>query len=121
MDLDKIQKLSSYERYVFSMKEIVDSKELWTIVDIKGDIALSVIDDKRVVSLWAYENFIESNIEGAWEECFPFKIKLEDFDNLITSLILENDYLINIFPINGMSGFVVSINEFIRDLKNNLT
>ncbi len=36
------------------------------------------------------------------------------------SFIIENEYLINVFPIGNKTGFVVNINEFIKDLNDEL-
>jgi len=33
---------------------------------------------------------------------------------------LENNYLINVFPMNNKTGFVVSLEEFERDLSEEL-
>lgn len=119
-EIENVVRLKPFERYKYFIKKVADYEELWTIVDEKGDIALSVVDGKTFISFWTAEAFIKGNLEDSWKECVPFKIDLDDFEDTIISLIAENDYLINVFPAYGKSGFVVNINEFMRDLNEEL-
>lgn len=118
--IENISNLIPFERHKYFIRRIADYEELWTIVDKSGDIALSVLENKTLVSFWADEDFIENNLSNGWEKCVPFKINLEDFAETIIPLIEENNYLINVFPLNGKSGFVVNLEEFARDLNEEL-
>lgn len=119
-EIEHVSKLEPFKRYQYFIKKIADFEELWTIIDENGDIALSDLDDKTFISFWSAEPFIRSNLDGGWKDCNPFKISLDDFEDTMVSLIADNNYLINVFPVNGKSGFVVSLNEFIRDLNEEL-
>jgi len=119
-EIINVSKLESLKRYKYFMKKIADFQELWTIMDENGEIALSDLDDKTFVPFWSAKDFIESNLISEWEKCLPFKLTLDNLEEDIISWISEKNYLINVFPVNGKSGFVVDIHEFIRDLNEEL-
>ncbi|WP_312901539.1 DUF2750 domain-containing protein [Chryseobacterium taichungense] len=117
---ENILKLEPYKRYQYFIKKIADFEELWTIVDEDGNYALSDVDNHTLISLWTSEEFVKSNLEQGWEKCKPIKLTLDELREELFELIVDEGYLINIFPINGRSGFVVNLNEFIRDLDEEL-
>lgn len=115
-EIENVSKLKPYKRYEYFIRKIADFEELWTLVDNNEDLALSHVDEKIMISFWSTEDFITSNLDDNWKGFKPLKITLDNFEEKIIPVIEENDYLINVFPVNGRSGFVVSLNEFIRDL-----
>jgi hypothetical protein len=119
-EIESVSNLSPIERYKYFIKKIADYEEVWTILDENGDYALSDIDDKIFISFWSSKEFIYSNLDGGWEKCIPKKISFDDLENEIFDLIAVEGYLINVFPVNGKSGFVVELNEFARDLSEEL-
>jgi len=119
-EIESVSKLVPYKRYKYFIKKIVDFEELWTLVDKNNNIALSNVDDKVLVSFWTAKDFIESNLDDNWKGFIPFKMNIDHLEEKIFPLIVENNYLINVFPVNGKSGFVVNINEFVRDLNEEL-
>lgn len=119
-EIENVSKLKPLDRYNYFIRKIADFEELWTIVDKNGDIALSKVDDNILVSIWSAKDFIKSNLDNGWKKCVPLKLNLDDFEKTIMPLIIKNNYLINVFPANGKSGFVVNINEFIKDLNEEL-
>lgn len=119
-EIENVSKQKSFDRYQYFIRKVADFEEFWTIIDDKGDIGLSVINEKTFISLWTAEDFIKSNINGNWKNHTPVKMTLDDFDELLKPIILKNDYLISVFPVNSKSGFVVNFDEFVRDLNNEL-
>ena len=119
-EIESVSKLEPFKRYKYFIKKIADFEEIWTIVDKNGDIALSDIEEKTFISFWTAEPFIKSNLNKGWKKCTPVKLDLDNFEETVSPLIKENNYLINVFPVNGKSGFIVNIDEFIRDLNEEL-
>jgi hypothetical protein len=117
---ENILKLNPFERYQYFIKKIADFEELWTIVDENGDYAISEVEGKNLISFWTIEEFIESNLGDGWENCKPIRLDLDDLEEDLFNLIASEGYLINVFPINGRSGFIVSLAEFKRDLNDEL-
>ena len=119
-EIENVSNLAPFKRYRYFIKKIADFEELWTLTDENGDVALSKVGDNTLVSFWTAKPFVNNNLEGGWEKCSPHKLNLDEFEETFLPLIVENGYLINVFPVNGKSGFVVNINEFTRDLNEEL-
>lgn len=119
-EIDYVSKLEPFKRYEYFIRKVADFQELWTIIDNNGAISLSDIEKHRLVSFWTAEDFIQSNLTGNWKGFTPIKIDLDNLDDTIIPFIEENEYLLSIFPVNGKSGFVVNLEEFIRDLNDEL-
>jgi hypothetical protein len=118
--IENIKKLEPFQRYQHFIKRIADFEELWTIIDEDGDYALSSLDEFTLIPFWSAEEFIASNLEEGWENCKSLKLTLNDLEDSIFEIIASENYLINVFPVDGRSGFVVSLNEFCRDLNEEL-
>ena len=69
---------------------------------------------------WPKPDYIISNLNSGWLNCKPKRLILDDLEIEIFALIESQDYLINVFPINGKTGFVVNLDEFARDLSDAL-
>ncbi|MFV5703098.1 DUF2750 domain-containing protein [Flavobacterium sp. XS2P12] len=119
-EFDNVIKLTPFDRYRYFVKKVADFEELWTITDMDGNYALSDIDENVMISFWPKLEYIDSNLANGWEECRPKKLTLDDLEDEIFDLIASQNYLINIFPVNGKSGFIVSLDEFARDLSDEL-
>ena len=119
-EIENVSRLEPFKRYKYFIKKIADFEEIWTIIDRNGDIGLSDIDNKILIPMWPKEPYIKSCLEDNWRNHISFKITLDNFEETIIPFISENDYLINVFPVGKKTGFVVNLNEFIRDLNEEL-
>ncbi|MFN3773528.1 DUF2750 domain-containing protein [Cloacibacterium normanense] len=115
-EIESVIKLEPFERYKYSLKRIADNETLYTIKRDNETIAISDLDDEKLIPFWSAKQFAELNITDEWNEFYVEEISLDDFENEIVDFINENNFLMNIFPINNKTGFVVSLDEFIRDL-----
>ena len=116
-EIKSVIKLEPFERYKYSLKRIADNETLYTIKRDNETIAISDLDDEKLIPFWSAKQFAELNITDEWNEFYVEEISLDDFENEMVDFINENNFLMNIFPINNKTGFVVSLDEFIRDLK----
>lgn len=112
--------LAPQKRYDYFIKKIADAQQLWTIVDSEGNYAISMIDKHSLISFWPEEEFIASNLEENWEDYKPLLLTLDDLSDNVIDYIAQEGLLINVFPLNGRSGFVVDLEEFSRDLTTEL-
>ena len=119
-EIDSVIKLEPFERYKYSLKRIADNETLYTLKKSNDIIAISHLDDEKLIPFWSAKQFAELNITDEWEDFYIEEISLDDFENEIIAFIEENNFLINVFPINNKTGFVVSLDEFIRDLNEEL-
>jgi len=119
-EIENVLKLEPFERYKYFIRKVADFEEFWTIVDDKGDLGVSIVNNKTLISVWTAEDFIKSTLKDNWKNHAPIKMTLDDFEELITPIILENNYLIAVFPVNNKSGFIVTFDEFVKDLNEEL-
>lgn len=119
-EIENVSKQEPFDRYKYFIRKVADFEEFWTIVDEKGDLGLSVVNEKTLIALWTAEDFIKSNLDGNWKNHTPVKMTLDDFKELISPIVLENNYLISVFPVNSKSGFIVTFDEFVRDMNKEL-
>ncbi|MHA3788660.1 DUF2750 domain-containing protein [Flavobacterium hauense] len=112
--------LSPNELYPHFLKTIAETDELWTLIDNDGRFALFEVNNKTVFSVWPDETSIESNITPDWQDYIPFKINLDELEETIIPLIRQNNYFINIFPVDSRTGYLVALNDFVRELNREL-
>ena len=104
------------DRYKHFFKTISATNELWTLIDNDGSFALFEVNNTIVFSLWPDEASIESNLTPDWADYIPFKIDFNALEETILPIIRQNNYLINIYPVEGRIGHLVSLIDFVADL-----
>ncbi|TZG00041.1 DUF2750 domain-containing protein (plasmid) [Chryseobacterium panacisoli] len=119
-EIENILRLEPIKRYEYFIKKAADFEQLWTIIDQDGDYVISEIDEFNLISFWPAEEFVTLYLERGWDDCKPIKLTLDDLKENIFDIINSENYLINVFPVNGKSGFVVNLEEFNRDLQEEL-
>lgn len=119
-ELEEVSKLEPFKRYQYFIKKIADYEEVWTIIDVEEDYALCDIGEYTLISLWPNKEFIGSNLNKQWSMCKPLKLTLDDLYTHLYPLITKEGFLLNVFPINGKAGFIVSLEEFNTDLNEEL-
>ena len=117
---DNISNKSPKLRYAYFLQKIAQSKELWTLVDSEGAFALFEVENTIVISLWSDEAYIESNLTPDWAEYIPFKLSMDALQEILIPFIRQNNYLINVFPVDSRVGHIVSLNDFIKDINREL-
>ena len=120
-DIKIISNLSPTERYRHFIQTVAESGELWTVIDRDGNFTLEEIESNTVLSFWTNESFIESNLTPDWKECIPYKLDMDALENVVIPLIRQNNYLINVFPVNSRTGYIVTLIDFVKDLNNTLS
>jgi hypothetical protein len=118
-EIENILKLNPFERYQYFIRKIADYEIAYTLIFPNGNYAISTIDDKELFPIWSAKEFTELCKTDGWKDCKIVELSFEDFEETIFDLIDENDFLINVFPIEK-TGFVVNLEEFSRDLNEEL-
>lgn len=119
-EIENVSKLSPKSRYDYFIRKIADFEELWTIIDANSDFTLAEVENNTVISFWTHEAFIESNLTPDWSDCVPFKLDIDTLQDIVIPLIRQNNYLINVFPVDSRIGYIVSLTDFVRDLNEEL-
>lgn len=89
---------------------------MFTLFSEEGNIAISSLEDELLLPLWSAPEFATLSLVDAWSNFQVTEISLEWFENEFIEVINKRNYLLNVFPIDRRTGFVVSLEEFIRDL-----
>lgn len=119
-ELENVSKLFPEDRYKYSIKKIADFEELFVLKDGDGNLAISIIDNFKAVSIWPTVEYVKSCQNGVWDQFQSYSYSLEELENDLLPLIRKERYVIDVLPVNNISGFVVSIDEFVRDLNEEL-
>ncbi|TGN30027.1 DUF2750 domain-containing protein [Empedobacter tilapiae] len=118
-EIENILKLTPFERYQYFIRKIADREIAYTFIFSNGDYAISTIDDKKLLPIWSAKEFAELSKTDGWENCIIIELTFDDFEETLFDYIDENNLLLNVFP-TDKTGFVVSLEEFARDLKDEL-
>ncbi|MDF2553335.1 MAG: hypothetical protein K0R77_2610 [Chryseobacterium sp.] len=115
-EIETVSNLEPFERYNYFIKKIADFEILYSLKSLEGNFAISETNNKYMFPIWSHEEFAKLNLNKEWENFEICEISLEELEEGIFHFILENNYLINVFPMNNKTGFVVNLEEFKRDL-----
>jgi hypothetical protein len=118
--INSVSTMGAFDRYRYFIKKIADYDEFWVLKNESNNLALSEVQGKTLLPFWSAEEFIQSCLNGQWARYVPEKITLEEFEANLLPLIADRNYLIDVFPVNNKAGFVVTLDEFVHDLNNEL-
>ncbi|WP_433631775.1 DUF2750 domain-containing protein [Chryseobacterium cucumeris] len=119
-EIDNVIYLEPFERYKYVIKKIADWEVFYTLVDKEGEYVLSEIEGKTLFPIWSAEEFAKLCMISGWQDTRIKKLDLDDLENEIIDFIADASYLINVFPVYDRTGFVVTLNEFAKDLNEEL-
>ena len=117
---NNLQQLPPHQRYLYFIKTLAETGELWTLIDENGNFALFEVEHTTVLSFWPEEHFIESNLTVDWQDYIPFKLDLDALEETVIPFMRQNKYLVNIFPVNSRTGHILPLNDFVNDFNNQL-
>ncbi|GEP98234.1 DUF2750 domain-containing protein [Chitinophaga cymbidii] len=118
-EIENVLKLDPFERYKYLIKRVADTQVMYAL-KLGSEWAIADIDENKVFSIWSAREFALLNATGVWETYDAVEINLDFFEKAIMPLLESNGFLLNVFSINNRSGFVVELDEFIRDLNDEL-
>ncbi|AQY22605.1 DUF2750 domain-containing protein [Riemerella anatipestifer] len=119
-EIESVVLLEPFERYKYFIKKVADWEIFFTLLNEDGNYALSKLDNYELFPLWSAREFAELCKINGWEKYSIKELSLDDLENEIIDFIIEGSYLINVFPIYDKTGFVVNLQEFTRDLNDEL-
>ena len=102
------------------MKKIADWEVFYTLLDEDGNYILSELDGNKLFPLWSAKEYAELCLINGWENYTIKEFNLDDLENEIIDFIADENCLINVFPVEDRTGFVVSLKEFSQDLGEEL-
>lgn len=105
------------KRYHYFIKKIADWEVFFTLVDENGEYVLSELEGEKLLPFWSAIEFAELCKISVWRNYTIKELCLSDLENGIIDFIVSSNCLINVFPVFDRTGFVVSLQEFMRDLR----
>lgn len=115
-EIENISSLKPFERYRYFMGKIADFEVLYSLKSKEGNYAISESENLYMFPMWSHKEFAQLNLDSGWENFEIIEISLDKLEKEIIPFISDNNYRINVFPLNNKTGFVVNIEEFRRDL-----
>lgn len=119
-EIESVSSLNPFDRYKYFIKRVADFEVMYTLVDERGRFAISEVEGNIMLSFWSAQEYAIINAANEWKNYRVQTITLGDFEKEVIDLISEQNYLLNIFPINDKTGFVVNIGEFAKDLASEM-
>jgi hypothetical protein len=119
-EIEAVVTLPPFDRYKYFIKKVADRESLYTLLSIDGDIAVSSIEEKVMVPFWPTEQYARLCLTDHWENFVVTEVSLPEFEENYLDLISTNNFLINVFPVNHKTGFIVDLEELTRDLNDEL-
>lgn len=119
-EVNSVSTMGAFDRYRYFIKKVADYDEIWILKDKLDNYALSEVEGNILLPFWSAKEFVQSCLNGEWEHYKPVKVTLDEFETNLLSLINEKKYLIDVFPVDNKAGFVVTVDEFLNDLNNEL-
>lgn len=119
-EIKAVANLEPLKRYKYLIKKVADNEVFYTLLNSENDYAISELENHFLIPFWSAKEFAESCLIENWKNYKITEIALDDFEEKIIDFLNENNYLMNIFPIENKTGFIVDVNEFVRDLNDEL-
>lgn len=115
-EVSALNKKPSKVRRDYSIKKIADWEEIYVLKDEHSQLAYGDIDGHLVIPIWPSLIMANGNAVEQWDNFSGHSYSIEDFFKLFEREEKNVELLISLYPINGESGFVMSLEEFMRDL-----
>ncbi|MBV8253539.1 MAG: DUF2750 domain-containing protein [Chitinophaga sp.] len=119
-EIDSVMALPPFDRYQYAIKWIADGEALYILMN-EAALALEEVDDHKVIPIWSAAEYAALSKNGDWADFEVTAVSLEEFEVDYIPLIVENNYLLDVFSVGGKAGFVVTLGEFLRDLDDELS
>jgi len=117
IEIKKVSALESFARYKYAIKRIADQDVIFVLKNEEDLWAISEVDNTKLFPIWPALEYAVNCLDSGWSKFSPLKISINEFQDEIIPQLENEGILLNIFPVGLNTGFVVDVEEFIRDLK----
>lgn len=115
-----VSALPSFERYKYFIKRLADTEIMYSLISPRGDWAISEVETAKLFPLWSAREFASQCRILGWSEFDIKEISLEIFEDELIDFIESEGFLLNIFPVDENTGFIVDLDEFAKDLSDEM-
>jgi len=119
-EIENVSKLEPIKRYQYFIKRIADHTFIFTLRNQDGSWAISSVENNKLFPIWPAAEYAQKCAIDEWENFSVERLSLNRFRTELMNSIREEKFLLNIFPVSKTTGFVVDLEEFQRDLQEEL-
>ena len=119
-EIRSVSALDEFKRYQYSIKRIADHTKIYSLKNETEDWAISTIENNKLFPVWPAQEYAESSAIDSWNGFKVQEISIHTFQKDIMTSIEAEGFLLNVFPVGKTTGFVVDLDEFVNDLKEEL-
>lgn len=99
---------------------MADFESVITLAHEDGTWALAEVEGKTLVSIWLAAVYANANATDRWKNCKSLVVPLNELMSSRLEVFAGNNFLINVFSVQGKTGFVVTPDELKADLGEEL-
>jgi hypothetical protein len=114
--IDEISRYDEEKRLKYSVKTMVQERQIWILTDEHGCVMLNT-EDEDCVPVWPNQEFAEQWATGEWDNCKAEAISLNKWHSRWTHGLEEDELAVVVFPNQNEEGVVLFPDEFDFELK----
>ena len=118
--VEQVLALKPFERYQHTIKKAADFELIYTLAHEDGTLAIAEVEGESLISFWPAAIYAEANAVDAWANYYTLAVSLKELLTTHLELFKKNGFLVNVFPKQDKTGFIVSPGEFRVDLEEEL-
>jgi hypothetical protein len=119
-EIKSVSSLEPFKRYQYLIKRVADSEKIYTLESDEGNWASSTTSGHHLFPIWSAREYATNSAIDAWSNFKVVEEDLDDFLEITLPKIQVQGLLLNVFPVDEKTGFVVNTIEFVRDIEDEL-
>lgn len=118
--IDEISRYDEEKRLKYSVKTMVQERQIWILTDEHGCVMLNT-EDEDCVPVWPNQEFAEQWATGEWDNCKAEAISLNKWHSRWTYGLEDDELAVVVFPNQNEEGVVLFPDEFDFELKKQVS
>ncbi|MBY6197854.1 DUF2750 domain-containing protein [Vibrio hangzhouensis] len=114
--IDEISRYDEEKRLKYSVKTMVQERQIWILTDEHGCVMLNT-EDEDCVPVWPHQELAEQWATGEWDNCKAEAISLNKWHSRWTYGLEDDELAVVVFPNQNEEGVVLFPDEFDFELK----
>ncbi|GMQ46103.1 DUF2750 domain-containing protein [Vibrio sp. 10N] len=114
--IDEISRYDEEKRLKYSVKTMVQERQIWILTDEHGCVMLNT-EDEDCVPVWPHQELAEQWATGEWDNCKAEAISLNKWHSRWTYGLEDDELAVVVFPNQNEEGVVLFPEEFDFELK----
>ena len=116
-EFQALEKCNSETRYTYTVKRIIDTEVLWTIVDEEDHLVIQTDGNKKLLPVWSSKEYAQVFCVKGENNYKYSPITSETFQYSVIDYIKQNGILINVFPTKKEPlGKIVDLKTFVEEI-----